>query len=238
MKLKIVLMIVLLSAFSCKRENQNTISNSDISARLILSRSWFTTFTDTSKLEERYEHAAANFIRENTNKDAGTVRYSDSILHQQLYTHYYLSYKPDDPVGTFKHTFDGNQIWSVSGNDSNKIPTFTTPAPDFPSFLLKNYDSIPIIHKSQPFTISWNSSVPCDSFSIGIYQSNNFVESGIVPGNITSFTFSNTKLSIFELFTPAYIILEGRSYKNIKVSGMPITVETYARRNCNAKIMN
>jgi hypothetical protein len=238
MKKTLLLVIFGLIFFGCKKDNNHQNNISSIIGNLLLSRLRFTSLSATGIVEEKYEYAEASFISEGYYKDAGIIKYGDSTLHQQSITLLYLSDKHSDSVPAFIHSIDGGQIWSVSGNSINDIPAFTAQAPNFSSVLSKNFDSIPIIHKSQAFTIDWDSSTPCDSISIGIYQSNNVVESGVIPGNISSFSLSPSQLSIFENFTRAYVVIEGRNYKNITASGIPIIVETNGRRACEVKIID
>jgi hypothetical protein len=223
----------------CKRDNiQNGMK---LYGHLILSRTWFTDYPDTARVDSRYEWAKASIDDGTYNKDAGSIVYGDSTLHFQTLTYFYYSYNPDSPVVSFNQAWDGEQSWHISGNTKNNIPAFTATAAQFPSFLLADFDSLQVVHKSQPFTISWDSFSPCDSIQVGIYQENSFVQTPVLVGNISSVSFSPSQLSTFQtFFSPSVnaIIIEGWSYTNVNVSGIPVMVETYARRNWSVKIVD
>jgi hypothetical protein len=76
---------------------------------------------------------------------------------------------------------------------------------------------------------------------VGIYQENGSVQTPLLAGTISSVSFSPAQLSIFQTFySPSVnaIIIEGWSYRDITVSGIPVVVETYARRNWSVKIVD
>ena len=230
---------LLLILFGCKRD---IIQNeTKLYGHLILSREWFTSYPDTARVDSRYEWAKASIDDGTYNKDAGSVAYGDSTLHFQTQTYFYYSYNPDSSIVNFNPAWDGEQSWHISGNKENNIPAFSTTAAQFPSFLLADFDSLPVVHKSQTFTISWDSFSPCGSVQVGIYQENGFVQTPILPGSISSVSFSPAQLSIFQTFYSPFvnaIIIEGWSYRNITESGIPVMVETYARRNWSVKIVD
>ena len=232
----ISLLFVLLG---CKKGN-NQNNSGQLYGHLLLARAWLTSYTDTLRADQKYEYAQASIDDGTYNKDAGTITYGDSVLHFQTQSYFYFSYNPDSPVVSFNPAWDGGKSWQISGNAQNKIPAFSATAAAFPSFLLTDFDSLPVVSKSQPFTISWDASVPCDSIQVGIYQSGDYVQSPVLVGNISSVSFSVSQLSILQpSFTPEdVIIIEGWSYKNISASGIPVLVETYARRNWSVKIVN
>ena len=223
----------------CKRDNiQNGMK---LYGHLILSREWFTSYPDAARVDSRYESAKASIDDGTYNKDAGTIVYGDSTLHFQTQTYFYYSYNPDSSVVGFNPAWDGEQSWLVSGDAKNNIPAFSATAAQFPSFLIADFDSLPVVHKSQTFTISWDSFSPCDSVQVGIYQVNSIAQTPVLVGNISTVSFSPAQLSTFQTFySPSVnaIVIEGWSYRNITVSGIPVMVETYARRNWSVKIVD
>jgi hypothetical protein len=232
-------LLLLLMTASCKKPPTDPVEPIPAAntATLSLYRSWFTTF-DTAKHEARFEYGRAMIRHDNMVVDGGLVKYGDSTLIPQVFTQLYYTRKPDDTVASFIPALNGSQLWLVTGNPFYKIPPFSTFAPAYPSFLNKVFDTLPVLRKSQPFTLSWDASVPCDSFSIAISQSNNYIQRSMVPGTTSTITFTPSQLAVFELFQPAYIIMEGYTSKKVEIAGVPVTLETYARRNCNVKIMN
>ncbi len=230
---------LLLILSGCKRDNiQN---ETKLYGHLTISREWFTSYPDTGRVDSRYESAKASIDDGTYNKDAGSIAYGDSTLHFQTLTYFYYSYNPDSSVSSFNPAWDGEQSWLVSGNAKNNIPVFSAEAAQFPSFLLADFDSLPVVHKSQTFTISWDSFSPCDSVQVGIYQENGSVQTPLLAGTVSSVSFSPAQLSIFQTFySPSVnaIIIEGWSYRNITVSGIPVMVETYCRRNWSVKIVD
>ncbi len=234
-----IAIFLLLILSGCKRDNiQNGMK---LYGHLILSRAWFTSYPDTARVDSKYEWAKASIDDGTNNKDAGSIMYGDSTLHFQTLTYFYYSYNPDSPVVSFNPAWDGEQSWLVSGNAKNNIPAFSATAAQFPSFLTADFDSLPVVHKSQPFTISWDFFSPCDSVQGGIYQENSSVQTPLLAGNISSVSFSPAQLSTFQTFYSPFvnsIIIEGWSYRNITVSGIPVLVETYTRRNWSVKIVD
>jgi hypothetical protein len=76
---------------------------------------------------------------------------------------------------------------------------------------------------------------------VGIYQENSFVQTPVLVGNISQVSFSPAQLSTLQTFFSPFvnaIIIEGWSYTNVTVSGIPVMVETYARRNWSIKIVD
>jgi hypothetical protein len=226
--------LILLIALGCKKENK--IPESLYSAELTLSRTWFTHFSGITKEEKKYEHASAMFLKNVYTVPGGTVKYGDSVLNKQNLSNFYVSHNPDEEKLNFNPAWNGNKMWVISGTDS--VPGFSALAASFPDFLLKEIDTMPVARKSQAFTIDWNNSIPCDSIRIGLYQGNNYFESGTITGALSSYTFYTAQLAAFDKFNPAYLILEGRTFKNIKAGNMPVKVETYAVRNFMVKIMD
>ena len=226
--------LILFIALGCKKENKNP--EPVLSAQLTLSRVWLTHFSGSNKVEKKYEYAKAMFIKNSFTTPGGTVKYGDSTLHKQSFSNIYYSYNPDEEKLNFNPAWEGNKMWTVSGSPADSIPGFSSVAAPFPSFLLKTTDTLPVIKKSISYTINWDNSIPCDSISIGLYQGNNFFETGKLPGHLSTYTFLTGQLSIFEKFIPAYLIIEGRSYKNTKAGTMAVKIETYANRNFMVEI--
>ncbi len=238
-KASLAIIILLLFFEGCKKELDHP---NHIEGRLTLFRYWVTDFTGATRTDTKYESAQAVFeINNYYTNDAGAVQYGDKNLIRDTSSIFYFSSIPGAPVANFDPALNGGRTWNVSGNPQNSIPAFSISAPDFPSLFSKDFDSVPIVDTTKPYTLHWDTSVPSDSILVLVSRGTKDIQCAVLQGNVSSFTFSPAQLSIFDPDIPTALIvltIEGKSNKNIIVNGALITADLYARRSFVVKIVS
>jgi hypothetical protein len=218
---------------SCKKGAAFT--EAPVEAELSINRLSETIFFDsTQKREKKLEYGYAAFYKDISRLNGGTVSYGPEPLQPFSLGEYSLDNGNDSLNFTSK--LDGGKIWSVSGNQTNKIPAFTVIAAHYPTFLQKNFDSIPVIQIGRPFTVTWDNTIPCDSLSVTIWSGFSVTKS-VKASNINSVSFTASDLYILNSTGPGDITIYGRTRKDTIVDGMKIRVETIAVRRSTVKII-
>jgi hypothetical protein len=199
-----LLLTALIFAFAaCKKEpEKEKIPNSNLTGALILNKKRQTLYTYPSGNYDSYSEYMMGFFLINGTFDvanAGTIRCGDSTLKNTGGFSYTSYIHNPQPRSGFTGALDGAKLWTVSGNTSSNVPAFSLTSPaSFPSLLVTDFSSIPVINRSVPYTVTWDNSVPCDSMEIHIKGGSKTVSSGIIAGNRSSYTFSAAQLSVFE----------------------------------------
>lgn len=229
----------------CKKSTSENTTSSTIEGHLTLERYWHTFAADTGLRHDRTERALAYFIdQEYTPKSGGTISYGDSILHHDTVHQSYASINPDSSVAQFSTALDGGRLWFISGDDQNRIPSFSLNSPFYSSIFLINLDTIPVISKSHPYTINWQNNNLGDSVTIEIYDGGNSpVSSGLIAGSLLSYTFSPTDLSPLYISSPIpynfdFISIKGWNKRRIFESNIPIYLEAFTSRSMTVSIVN
>lgn len=253
--------LLLLSAFTfaltaCKKETEHkeAIPSSNLSGALFLNKSKQTLFTYPSGSYDIYSEYMMGFFQIAGTFDmanAGSIRYGDTTLKNTGGVAYATYIDNPTPSSGFTGTIEGGKVWSVAGNTNSTVPTFTLTAPSaFPSVVATSYASLPTIDRSVGYTVTWDNSVPCDSIQIRIQRGsagNPVIESGMMAGNISSYTFSASQLSVFQPSTLAttngspitndFLVIQAWIVKRQTVSGTPIHIINAVERSVRIKII-
>jgi hypothetical protein len=235
MKFYSLLGIMILGFISCKKDIDE--SASIVEAELEILRLSETNFTNSSRSEKKYEFARASFYEGPRFIDGVAVTYASDTLLPIAFVSMYYTKQANDSLVAFTSKLDGGQLWTVSANPAENIPGFTIRSEPYSTLLQKHFDSIPVITRGMPFTISWDNTIPCDSLSVWIQQSAYSRLITAKPGNISSVTFPGQDLNLLIPNSEAKIYIDGISFRDTVVAGMTVKVLTFARRVTNAKVL-
>jgi hypothetical protein len=135
--------------------------------------------------------------------DMGVVNYADSTLipypiSNATPTYYFNVNNPNVGSG-FTTYLNGAKTWSVSGNTALGIPAISATASDvFPSVVNTPFQSGIIINRNAAYTTSWDNSLPADSIEVKVGSGATVVSSGMIKGNINSYTFTPNQLQALQ----------------------------------------
>lgn len=201
MRKLIIAVVVLCSFVRCKKEaTSNNTNQNGFSKKVSLNTSRFLLTTSDTPYTGMYEESISVIATDCSNRlDIGDVKYADSVFTKLISgtnTFYNSQYENPNLMSGWSSFLDGGKTWTVTGNAATGIPPFTsTSSPIYPSILNTTFRSKIAIDRNNPFTVSWDASVPADSVDVWIGSSQTGVaKSGVLPGSTSSYTFTPTQL--------------------------------------------
>jgi hypothetical protein len=100
-------------------------------------------------------------------------------------------YNTGIPVDSTSLAQIGNLVWKIEGSKKDDVPPFSVrPAFPFSSVDLLHFQSMPVITRNAPFTVSWDNTVPCNAISIIVRGKTPASLTASLPGTASSFTFT------------------------------------------------